>query len=121
MKYLVMLGAKHTAKMPSLFISQNHTAEPMSIAITTSISQEKTGVVNSTAQGHTASKWLNQDSSPFHSSIFPSCPLPHFFFLFFLFCLLDIPEPPIFYSKFPSINSISISTLYPFRLFFCNF
>lgn len=41
MKYLVMLGAKHTAKTPSLFISQNHTAEPMRIAIITSISQMK--------------------------------------------------------------------------------
>lgn len=101
MKYLVMVGAKHTAKMSYCAISQNHPTEPMSIFTVTSISQgrrtrQREGPVQSTALGHTASKWLHQDSRPYLlDSRAQYSPPPLFFF-----CLLDLYARSVFYSKF---------------------
>lgn len=106
MKYLVMVGAKHTAKMSYCVISQNHPTEPMSIFTDTSISQgrrtrQREGPVQSTALGHTASKWLHQDSRSYlldsRAQYSPTLPHPLFFFFF---CLLDLYAPSVFYSKF---------------------
>ena len=105
MKYLVMARAKHTAKMSYCVISQNHPTQPMSIVTVTSVSQgrrtrQRQGPVQSTAQGHTASQRLHQDSRSYLlDSRAQSLATPPTFFFFF-FCLLDLYDPSVFYSKF---------------------
>ena len=101
MKYLVMVRAKHTAKMPHCVISQNHPTEPMSIVTVTSISlvrrtRQRKGPARSPAQGHTASKWLHRDSRSYlldSRAQSPPPPPPGF-------CLWDLYEPSVFCSEF---------------------
>lgn len=125
MKYLVMVGAKHTAKMSYCAISQNHPTEPMSIFTVTSISQgrrtrQREGPVQSTSLGHTASKWLHQDSRPYlldsRAQYSPTPPHPPLFF----FLPVGLIRTFCFLLKV-SVRSISISTLHPFRLSFVIF
>ena len=126
MKYLVMARAKHTAKMSYCVISQNHPTQPMSIVTVTSVSQgrrtrQRQGPVQSTAQGHTASQRLHQDSRSYLlDSRAQSLATPPPFFFFFFFLLVGLIRPFCFLLKV-SISSISISILHPFRLFFVIF
>ena len=106
MKYLVMLGAKHTAKMPSLFISQNHTAEPMSIAITTSISQVKRRPEQLTQLPKVTQLVSGLTKTPVHFIAQSShlAPYPIFFFFFFFFACWTYLSLPFFIQSFPPLT-----------------
>lgn len=116
--YLVMVGAKHTAKMSYCAIFMNHPTEAIWEHFTvTSISQgrrtDREGPVQSTSTLGHASKWLHQDSRPYLLVRAQYSPPPFFLpvGLIRTFCfLLKV-----------SVSSISISTLHPFRLFFVIF
>lgn len=118
MKYLVMVGVKHTAKMSYCAISQNHPTEP-DIAVTSSPAREgkdqtERRTVQSTSLGHTASKWLHQDSRPYLLDSRAQYSPP----LFFL--PVGLIRRSVFYSKFllvPFLFQLFIHS----RFFFCNF
>lgn len=105
MKYLVMVGAKHTAKMSYCAISQNHPRAYehfyCHLHFTRRRTRQREGPVQSTSLGHTASKWLPPRPRPYlldsRAQYFSAPPHPT---PFFFFCLLDLYAPSVFYSKF---------------------